>query len=209
MIDEQPRQIEHARHPGDDCDDVQGFEPEIHGYAPAHSLEHALDIRNRSFRQNAMTEIKNQWALAKLLHDIVHLAVERCAARQQGQRIDIALHRHARLQSVASNRALESPINTYRADSGHLHVRECHCTCAAWKTDNPGVRDLPAHTRDNFLRRSDTPPLELLGSQHTRPSIEDLYNLDASLELTNQILNRRFHQSVDQLFEELWIAIRK
>jgi hypothetical protein len=34
VIDEQPRQIEHARHPGDDRDDVQGFEPEIHGYPP-------------------------------------------------------------------------------------------------------------------------------------------------------------------------------
>lgn len=34
VIDEQPRQVEHARHPGDDRDDVQGFEPEIHGYPP-------------------------------------------------------------------------------------------------------------------------------------------------------------------------------
>jgi hypothetical protein len=30
MIDEQPRQIEHARHPGDDGDDMKGFQPLKH-----------------------------------------------------------------------------------------------------------------------------------------------------------------------------------
>jgi hypothetical protein len=31
VIDEQARQIEHPRHPGDDGDDVEGFEPGVHG----------------------------------------------------------------------------------------------------------------------------------------------------------------------------------
>ena len=31
MIDEQPRQIEHPRHPGDDGDDVQCEQPAVHG----------------------------------------------------------------------------------------------------------------------------------------------------------------------------------
>src|SRR3981081_4678519 len=30
MIDEQPRQIEHAGHPGDDPDHMQGFDPFVH-----------------------------------------------------------------------------------------------------------------------------------------------------------------------------------
>ena len=84
-----------------------------HGY-PAHSLEHALDVRDRGFRQNAMTEIENQWAVAKLLHDIVHLAVERCATRQQGQWIDIALYGHARdcraSRAIERSKAQSTPI---------------------------------------------------------------------------------------------------
>src|ERR1700741_4798821 len=34
VINEQARQIEHARHPGYDSDDMQGFEPEVHGNHP-------------------------------------------------------------------------------------------------------------------------------------------------------------------------------
>jgi hypothetical protein len=30
VIDEQPRQIQHAGHPGDDSNDVQGLEPKVH-----------------------------------------------------------------------------------------------------------------------------------------------------------------------------------
>ena len=30
VIDEQPRQIEHPGHPGDDRDDVEGFDPKVH-----------------------------------------------------------------------------------------------------------------------------------------------------------------------------------
>ena len=38
VIDEQPRQIEHAGHPGDDRDDVQGFDPEVQVLQlPAHA----------------------------------------------------------------------------------------------------------------------------------------------------------------------------
>jgi hypothetical protein len=30
VVDEQPRQIEHAGHPGDDGDDMQSFQPQVH-----------------------------------------------------------------------------------------------------------------------------------------------------------------------------------
>src|SRR5262249_54279871 len=60
---------------------------------------------------------------------------------------------------------------------------------------------------NDFLRRSNAPPLELFGSQHTGPSVENLYNLRPCLELANQVINRRIHQSIDKLFESLGIPV--
>jgi hypothetical protein len=82
VVHKQSGQIEHSCHPRDDGDDVQSLEPEIHDLLPAQAPEHALDMSNRCFRQDAVAEIENQGTGTKFPHDIIHLTVKRCAASQ-------------------------------------------------------------------------------------------------------------------------------
>src|ERR1700693_1860968 len=72
----------------------------------AHALEHVLDMSNRRVGQDAMAEIEDEWAARQRGPHVVDFAVERRAAGAQRQRIDIALHRHARLQQLARSLAV-------------------------------------------------------------------------------------------------------
>src|SRR5450756_838602 len=88
--------------------------------APAHALEHLLDMRDRRRRQNAMAEIENERAAGQHRHHVIDFALECGAAGEQRQRIDIALHHDPRLQHVARDLALECPIEPDAVHAGHL-----------------------------------------------------------------------------------------
>ena len=73
--------------------------------------EHLLDMRDRRSRQDAVAEIEDVAAGGERRHHVVDFAVERGAAGQQRKRIDITLHCDTRLQGIARNLSLESPVN--------------------------------------------------------------------------------------------------
>src|SRR5690242_12830394 len=68
-----------------------------------HPLHHLLDMGDRRFRLDAMTEIEDQRALAVIRQHIVDRAIERVAAGDQRERIKIALHRGAALHAFADH----------------------------------------------------------------------------------------------------------
>src|SRR5436853_5435458 len=56
-------------------------------------LQHLLNMRDRGFRLDAMAQIENQAAAGEICKHVVDRLVERGAARDQRQRIEISLHR--------------------------------------------------------------------------------------------------------------------
>ena len=66
-----------------------------------HPLQHLLDMRDRGFRLNAVAEVEDQPAAGVICQHVVDRAVERRAAGDQRQRIEIALHGDAVLHALA------------------------------------------------------------------------------------------------------------
>src|ERR1700722_15010644 len=56
-----------------------------------HPLDHPLDMGDRGFRLDAVAEVEDQPALAVIRQHVIDRLVERVAAGDQGQRIEIAL----------------------------------------------------------------------------------------------------------------------
>ena len=104
VIDEQPRQIEHAGHPGDHRDDVERLEPVVQHptadscrvhlprIAPACCSTWAIGVSGRM----PCPRLKMKGRREGVQHRI-DLPIERRAAGDQHQRIEIALHRRPRL----------------------------------------------------------------------------------------------------------------
>src|SRR4029450_4453614 len=88
----------------------------------ANALEHALNVRNWRFRQYAVAKVEHEGAATEFFHDVVDLAVECDTACHQGEGIDVALQRHARLKHIARKGSLEGPVNSKRAHPCHFHV---------------------------------------------------------------------------------------
>jgi hypothetical protein len=59
----------------------------------AHAFDEPLDVAYRRFRQHAMAEIENKWALRESGKNCVDRAVQRRSAGKQGQRIEIEFWR--------------------------------------------------------------------------------------------------------------------
>ena len=59
---------------------------------PRARADQPLDMRDRRFRQDAVTEVENERAVAERFEDGVDRTVERRSAGQQRQRIEIALN---------------------------------------------------------------------------------------------------------------------
>src|SRR5262245_15876688 len=140
-------------------------------------LEHTLDVCNWRFRQDAVAKIEDQWTTTEYFHNIVDLTIERGAACEKSEWIDVALHRHTRLQHVTRNRSLKSPINSNRAYAGHFNVGQDHCTCSARKPDNFCSWYLTTHALHDFLRRRNAPPIKLIMPQDPNPGVATLDNL--------------------------------
>src|SRR6478672_8875438 len=128
--------------------------------SPPHPFEHPLDMADRRRRQDAVAEIEDERALAELGEDVVHLAVERLAAGEQNPRIDIALHRHARLDFPPREVAVDLAFEADRIDAGLSHIARDILAGAARKTDDFGTRLFGAQFRHQPLGRLHRPALE-------------------------------------------------
>ena len=66
-----------------------------------HPLDHLLDMRDRGFRLDAVAEVEDQPAAGEIRQHVVDRAIERSAAGDQRQRIEIALNGDAVLHALA------------------------------------------------------------------------------------------------------------
>ena len=145
--------------------------------------------------------------LGQSLEDRIDRPVERRPARDQRQRIEIALHRHARLHMIAHESEIDRPVEAHRIDRNLLHVAQQGGADPARKSDHLRVRHLRAHLRDDLLRRRDAPAAKFLRRQNPGPGIEDLHRIDPGLQLPDQIARRRIDQYIDQPCKASAIAI--
>src|SRR4051812_772178 len=95
------------------------------GSAP-HASQHLLDMGDRRLRQDAVAEIEDERSIRECLHHRIDSTVERAAAREQCERIEIALHRHQVLHAVARKAAFDPPVEADGIDSGFGHVAREH-----------------------------------------------------------------------------------
>src|SRR5665213_2202696 len=86
-----------------------------------HPLDHLLDMRDRGFRLDTVAEIEDQPAFGVIRQHVVDRPVERSAAGDQRQRVEIALDRHAVLHVLADQYRVGRPVDADRVDAGCLH----------------------------------------------------------------------------------------
>ena len=141
---------------------------------------------DRRFRQDAVAEIENERSLRQGLDDRVDRAVERRAAGEKRQRIEIALYRPAGLNLIACEAKLHRPIEPDRIDRYRFEIARKLGPGAAGKADDARAGNLLSDRGNNAGRRLDAPFAELAGRQNSRPGIENLHGIDAGLELPNK-----------------------
>ena len=168
-----------------------------------HPLQHLLDMRDRGFRLDAVAEIEDQPALRVIRQHVVDRAIERGAAGDQRQRIEIALHRDAVLHALADQRRLGRPVDADGIDAGCLDISRQQRAGASGKADDLRIRHFLAHALDDAPGRLDRPAREFARRQHAGPGVENLQHVGAGLELPEQILDRILDQHVDDFRERL------
>src|SRR5215471_11325410 len=154
---------------------------------PAHARKHLLHMCDRRLRQDAVSEIEDEGPLGKHLKYVLHRAIERSAADEQRQRVEISLHRHAPLDLITRKNGIDRPIETDRIDRDVFDVAQERSADATRKSDHLCARYLAAHLRNDALGGTDTPSMEFVRRQNAGPGIENLDHIGASLQLVDQI----------------------
>src|SRR5689334_13414864 len=103
---------------------------------PPHALDHLLDMGDRRLRLDAVTEIEDEAPLSKIRKRDVDRAVECRAARDQHQRIEIALHGDLALHALADEGGLGGPVDADAVDAGRFDVTRQLRASAAREADD-------------------------------------------------------------------------
>ena len=86
-----------------------------------HARNHCLDMADRRFRRNAMAEVEDQRTVSQCLQDAIHPVSERLPARNEPQRIEVALNRSIALQALDLVQR-GRPVETQGGNAGRLPV---------------------------------------------------------------------------------------
>ena len=190
----------------DDRDDVEGFEPEVHGSSspPAHALEHLLDMGDRRVGQDAMAEIEDERPAAKAFSTS---STSRSSAAPPARKISGSTLPCTGTRLWICSRAKPRSIPLSEADRSRRrsprHSAEYSCRRRAesrslWR---PGIfaRSLAikrlvgcTHQRSKSSRR-----------QQARPGIENLHHIGAGFQLPRKIIDRSIDQAIDKMLKGL------
>src|SRR5215471_17128238 len=174
---------------------------------PAYACQHLLHMCDRCLRQDAVSEIEDEGPLGKYLEYVVDRAIERCAADEQRQRIEVSLHRHAPLDLITGKNAINRPIEADRIDWNVFNVAHERRADATRKSNHLRIRYVAAYFRDDALSGSDTPAMEFVLRQNAGPGIENLHRIRACLQLPDQITGGCIDELVDELGKSVRISI--
>src|SRR5262252_5230736 len=127
---------------------------------PAYACKHLLHMCDRRLRQDAVSEIEDEGPLGKYLEYVVHRAVERSAADEQRQWIEVSLHRHAPLDLITGKNRINRPIEADRIERHVFDVAQERSADPTRKSDHLRTRYVAAYFRDDALGGTDTPAME-------------------------------------------------
>src|SRR6266478_4652325 len=141
---------------------------------PAYACKHPLHMCDRRLRQDAVSEIEDEGPLGKCLEYVVHRAIERSAADEQRQRVEVSLHRHAPLDLITRKNGINRPIEADRIDRDVFDVAQERGTDATRKSDHLRARYVAAYLCDDASGGTDTPATDRkstrLNSSHSQIS---------------------------------------
>src|SRR6202044_1507636 len=100
---------------------------------------------DRRFGQEAVAEIENMRAALKAAQHALDLLVEAPSARNQRQRIKIALERYPLGQSSDGGSGISGGVEANRVDPSEPSEFGKLCACAARKSDQPRLRRFVAN----------------------------------------------------------------
>src|SRR5262245_27303072 len=136
---------------------------------------------DRRLRQDAVSEIEDEGPLGKRLEYVIDRAVERSAAGEQHQRVEVSLHRHAPLNLTTRKSRIDRPIEADGIDRNIFHVAQERSADTTRKSDYLCARYVAAHFRNNACGRIDAPSLEFVRRQNAGPGIENLHGVRTCL----------------------------
>jgi hypothetical protein len=153
----------------------------------AHPGDQTLDMLNRRFGQDAVAEIENMRAALKAAQHPLDLFVEAASARNQRQRIKIALERYPLGQSGDGGSGISGGVEANRVDTSEASEFGKLRPGAARKGDQPRTRRFVANFGCDRRDWRDAPAFKFGRRQHARPGIEDLRRIRAGRELAAKV----------------------
>src|SRR6266436_3286636 len=166
-----------------------------------------LDILGWRLRQHTMSEIEYKGSIAEQLAQVSHPGLEKRAARDQQNWVQISLNRRERLQPLAGIPGRYHCIEADPIDPGFRYVALVEKTCTTREADDRMTRKALLQGRDDGSRRFDDQASERRFRQHTRPSVKELHDFGARLDLRCEKLDGALDENADQRVETLNIAI--
>ncbi len=145
-----------------------------------------------------MAKIENEWLLSERFEDSIDSCIERRTAREQNQRIQIALHGAFRLNVLTCEIELNHPVKTNCIDGNRVEIIAQLSRSAARKPNDLRVRNPLTNGRNDSRGRLDAPLPELTRWENPRPGVEDLHRVYTGFELPDEITSRCIDQLVDQ-----------
>ncbi len=143
------------------------------------------------------------------LEHCVDRPIERRPARDQNERIEISLHRHAALDVLARKGAVEHPVEPDSVDRYLVHIARQQRPGAAGKSDDLRPRHLGADPGDDLPRRLDAPTVEFLSRQDAGPGVKNLHCIGTRPQLAHQVARRSLDENIEQHREPCGVAIGK
>src|SRR5262245_40136306 len=132
------------------------------------------DMVDRRLGKNAMPEIEDEGARGERGEDRLHAPVKGGTARDEKDRIEIALHRDESLQPVFDESERLAGIAADRIDARLLGVALGVEACAAREADHGRARRLLLHPLDDPPGRGDAPAIETVFREAPGPTVENL-----------------------------------
>src|SRR5262245_32672199 len=128
------------------------------------------DMVDRRLGKNAMPEIEDEGARGERGKNRLHAPVKAPAARDEKDRIEIALHRDESLQPVLDESQRLAGIATDRIDTRLSGVALGVEACAAREADHGRPGRLFLHPLDEPPSRGDAPAIETLFRETPGPT---------------------------------------
>src|SRR5580658_9760997 len=108
----------------------------IHSYMVANPCDQALHLGDGRVRQDAVAKVENEGVSSERFEDGIDRTIERRAAGEQHQWIEIALNGAQRLNVVAHKIQFRHPIESHRVDRHGFKVKRQLSPRAARKAND-------------------------------------------------------------------------